>query len=263
MKPIVFVLLVIVSIGWGQAFAQGSTNSNHSEIFDVYSFSPHQLTKEQINEKSKVLDAFWQKAEAQPNIYLPLLQVELRKQEVPAFFLYDGSILLLRLSDTTENRRIALQAMARCDLRDVQETDYLTQVHRLAVAGEDTADAALHILTQTNFQAFIPQHSLTLGRDYALLYMLFSSDATNWLQKAITRLEIETDAQAQTNLLLLLWYQQANDSDRAIADLFQTPTSRIQAVTMPVPCREEMAAKSFLQQCQKGRSLYASRGAKS
>jgi hypothetical protein len=150
-------------------------------------------------------------------VYLPLLQQQLKEKDVPAFFLFDGSSLLLDLSDTAENRRIALQALARCDLRDVDRAVYLRQVHRLATLGADTTDAAFHILDDPKFKAIIPEHALTLGQDFCLITMLFPTDSANWLHRAAKRLEVETDPEAQKSLLYLLWYAQTSESDAAVA----------------------------------------------
>ncbi len=183
----------------------------------MYSFSPHTLTKEQQGQRSKALDAFWQKAKVERKTYLPLLKEQLKQKDVPEFFLYDGSMLLLELEDTAENRRTALQAVARCDLRDVDETTYLRQVHRLAVLGEDTTDAAFHVLEDPKFKAIIAEHALTLGQDFCLIIMLFPTDSKNWLHRAVKRLEVESNSEAQKSLLYLLWYAQTAESDDAIA----------------------------------------------
>jgi hypothetical protein len=143
------------------------------EIRDTYSFRPHELTTQQITEKSKVLDSLWTQAKAQGETYIPVLRSELARPDGQAFFLYDGSMLLLSLSDTAPDRRVALNAIARCDLRDVQHTEYFRQVHRLATLGENTTEAALHILAEPKFTAFIPQHALTLGQNYALYGLSF------------------------------------------------------------------------------------------
>src|SRR5690349_23191765 len=127
----------------GSAFAQESARD---EILALYSFSPHTLSKEARAQKSVALDAFWEKAKRLPKTYVPLLQELLKATNSPTFVFFDGSRLLLDMSDTTENRRIAVQALARCDLRDVDTTVYLQQVHSLALTGVDTTDAAFHIL---------------------------------------------------------------------------------------------------------------------
>ena len=195
----------------------GQSLSIHQQILQTYNFQPHLLSQQEITAKSGVLDRFWSTAKAQPSVYVPGLRQELGDFGNPPFFLYDGSMLLLSLSDTPTDRKIALAAMARCNLRDVQAKDYFMQVHRLAALGEDTTAAAFHILEQPKFSVFIPQHVLTLGQNYALVYMLLPTDQDFWLQPAIDRLKTESDRTGQKSLLLLIWYTQTDAADQAIS----------------------------------------------
>ena len=198
----------------GQAAAQGAPI--HSEIQSVYNFQPHLLTTQQINEKSGVLDKFWEKAKSQRDIYIPGLRQELADSANNPFFLFDGSQLLLSLSNTPADRKIVCAAIAHADLHDLQLKDYVLLVHRMAALGEDTTAAAFHILAEPKFQIFIPEHSLTLAQDYCLVYMLLPTNPDFWLKPVIERLRTETDATAQRTLLLLLWYAQTADADKAI-----------------------------------------------
>lgn len=134
-------------------------------------------------------------------------------------FLYDGSVLLLKLSGVPPDRKIALAAIAHCDLRDVQAKDYFLQVHRMASRGEDTTAAAFRVLEQPKFQVFIPQHVLTLGQNYVLIYLLLPTDQNYWLQPALDRLKVEHDQTAQKSLLLLLLYAQTDATDQISAIL--------------------------------------------
>jgi hypothetical protein len=198
--------------------AIGQSDSIHQQIKQIYNFQPHSLSDHERAQKSALLDQFWHRAEARGSEYVPALRQELADFENPPFFLYDGSMLLLSLSDTSADRKIALAAMARCDLRDVQSKDYFYQVHRMATLDEDTTAAAFHILTESKFQVFIPQHVLTLAQNYALIYLLLPTDQDHWLQPAIQRLKSEPDQTAQQTLLLLLWYAQTDAADAAITD---------------------------------------------
>lgn len=191
-------------------------SSIHPEILQVYNFQPHLLSDIEIQQKSAALDRFWSKAKAHAGEYIPALRRELTDFSNPPFFLYDGSMLLLTLSNTPLDQKIALAAMAHCDLRDVQRNDYFYQVHRMAVLGQDTTAAAFHILEDPKFQVFIPQHVLTLGQNYALIYMLFPTDQAYWEGPAIERLKVEKDVTAQKSLLLLIWYAQSDRGDAAI-----------------------------------------------
>jgi len=208
---LLFVLVLLAT------FAHAQSSSIHEEIQQTYNFQPHTLSNAEITQKSGVLDQFWTRAKSQPNVYVPALRQELADFQNPPFFLYDGSMLLLSLSDTPPDRKVALAAIARSDLRDVQTNDYFHQVHRMATLNEDTTAAAFHILEQRDFQVVIPQHALTLGQNYSLVYMLLPTNQDYWLQPAIERLGIERDETAQKSLILLLWYTQTNTADKAIA----------------------------------------------
>jgi hypothetical protein len=207
----VFSLLTVASPATAQSV------SIHQQVEQTYNFQPHLLSSQQITEKSAVLDQFWTKAKAEPSLYVPALRQELGDFKNPPFFLYDGSMLLLSLSNTQTDRRIALAAVARCDLRDVEPDEYFRQVHHMATLEEDTTAAAFHVLEDPNFKVFIPQHALTLGQNYVLIYLLLPSRQDYWLQPAVERLRAENDQTAQQSLLLLLWYAQTGVADRAIA----------------------------------------------
>jgi len=207
------------------AYPAGQSASIHQPIEQTYNFQPHLLSKEEITQKSALLDQFWTKAKAEPSFYVPALRQELADFANPPFFLYDGSMLLLSLSNTPADWKIALAAMAHCDLRDVQTRDYFMQVHRMATLNEDTSAAAFHVLEDANFKVFIPQHALTLGQDYVVVYLLLPTDQSYWLQPAIDRLRIEHDQTAQKSLLLLMWYAQTDTADRALTT-FASDTSK-------------------------------------
>jgi len=119
------VLLLIASSAIGQS------GSIRQQIQQTYNFQPHLLGHQEITNKSAVLDQFWGSAKANPSVYVPASRQELGELKNPPSFLYDGSMLLLSLSNTPADMKIALAAMAHCDLRDVQAKDYFFQVHRM------------------------------------------------------------------------------------------------------------------------------------
>lgn len=221
-----WILSLVVSF----AAASASTGTGipaatiRQQIQQTYNFQPHLLQESAFDAKSALLDQFWKEAKSHREDYLPVLREELANFKNPPFFLYDGSALLLDMSDISADRRIALAAMAHCDLLDIQPGAYFAQVHRMATLGEDTTAAAFHVLEDPKFQVTIPQHALTLGQNYVLVYMLLPTDQRYWEQPAIHRLAEEQDQTAQRSLLLLLWYAQTVDADQALASFAQDPT---------------------------------------
>ena len=171
------------------------------------------------------MDQFWTKAKSQSEVYIPGLRRELADFSNPPFFLFDGSMLLSSLSKDPADRKIILAAIAQSDLRDLQLKDYFLLVQSMAAQGENTTAAAFHILAEPKFQVFIPQHSLTLAQNYCLVYMLLPTSQDFWIKPAVERLHAEKDEAAQKSLLLMLWYAQTPDSDKAITD-FSTDASK-------------------------------------
>ena len=57
---------------------------------DTYTFSPHELTTQQIGDKSKVLDEVWARAKGDTTSYLPALRSELARVDAQGFFVYPG-----------------------------------------------------------------------------------------------------------------------------------------------------------------------------
>jgi hypothetical protein len=185
-------------------------------IRSLYGVQPHALTDEQITAKSKELDKFWDTVKSDLGRYLPLLRQALADPALPPFFYYDGSMLLLTVSSERQDQELALAAIPRCDLRDVQYKSYLFTVFRLAREGLDTSEAAFRILKDPGFRVIIPEHALTLGQDFALIYMLLPTSEDYYVDRAVGRLSAEDDETAHKSILRLLWYTVTEAGDQAI-----------------------------------------------
>lgn len=230
------------------ATALAAGQSIHQEIKQVYSFEPHLLDQKQIDARSAELDKFWQKAKASKSAYIPGLRGELADFSNPPYFLFDGSMLLLELSDTHEDRKIAASAIAHCDLRDLSDNGYFQAVHRLADQGEDTTAAAFRILDNPKFHVVVPQHALVLGQNYSLIYMLLPTDQQFWEVPAMTRLKAEKDVTAEKSLLLLLFYAQTYAADQAIGSVANDSdrADEVRAFARELSARKPGAMKSIL-----------------
>jgi hypothetical protein len=204
----------------------------HEQVVALYSFAPHELDKEAINAKSLELDRFWEGVKAQGPGGLGDLRAELQRGDASPFFHYDGAKLLMSLSKARDDVRLALQSIALADLRDLQWNDYFFTVHALAVDGLDTTDAAFKILGQPKFQAYVPQHALTLDQDMCLAYLLLPTDEAFYLHRAEERLSTETDVVAIKSLLSLLADTVTKSGDEAIARFAATPDRPAEALTL-------------------------------
>jgi len=191
--------------------------SFRERVLATYNFAPHTLTKEEISAKSKKLDTFWTEVKANQAADLPALREELARPDAPAFFEYDGAKLLLSLSKSRSDESIALSAISHADLADLQFTDYFLTVHAMSVDGLDTMTAALKILQDDKFQAYIPQHALTLDQEMCLAYLLLPTEERFYLSAIEERLFQEKSVVAQKSLLSVLGDTATKQGDAAIA----------------------------------------------
>lgn len=199
-------LVLAACLAAGPALANATDAEFQAQAGALYNFEPHTLSQEQLAAKSRELDRFWELVKSDPGAYLPRLRRLLADPARSAFFYYDGSKLLLSLSKDPQDLALVARSIPRADLRGIQNSDYLRTVHWLAIRGQDTREAALRILDFPKFTAFIPQHALTLGQDYALVYMLFPMEESRFVGDLVARLPSERDTQSQRSILMGLWY---------------------------------------------------------
>ena len=201
----------------------------HKRVVGLYSFSPHKLTDAERKTKSGEMDVFWDEVKAHQASELPMLRIELKDASNPAFFMQDGSALLMSLSKDPADGAIAVDAMAHADLSDVQPPAYFYGVHSLSVNGVNTTKAALHVLDDPKFSVSVPQHAMTLDQGSCLVYLLLPVDPQKWMGAAQQRFATEKDETAQTSLLSLFFYSQTNEGDSVIRKAASDP-SRSEAI---------------------------------
>lgn len=208
----------------------------HELVASTYNFRPRDLSDEQLNKKSAELDRVWTFVTKDKERQLPALRNELARADQSPFFCYDGSKLLLSLSKERSDWQLALSAIERAELRDLQFSDYFHTVHWFATQGFDTTNCAFKILGEPKFEVFVPQHALTLGQNYGLVYLLLPTEEKFYLEKLTKRLKDETEATAQQSLILVLWYTVTREGDKAIseflADMNKNAASRQKAKEM-------------------------------
>jgi hypothetical protein len=207
------VTLVLAAIVNGDEKVAGF----HEATAATYNFRPRDLDEAKMNAKSEDLDRYWQTAKALGPSGIELVRAELRRPDASPFFYYDGSKLLLSLSSTPADLKLAATVIARSDIGDLQPDDYFFTVHGLAVRGQDVTAAAFSILADPNFKVIVPQHALTLDQMSCLMYMFLPMSDAVYVAPAIWRLAVETDVAAQKSLLQVLVYAVNAEADAAIA----------------------------------------------
>jgi hypothetical protein len=208
--------------------ASGQPPDLRELVATIYDFKPRDLDQAGLAAKSAELDRFWHEVKARGSAGKEQLRAELRRADVPPFFSYDGAKLLLSLSQTPEDQKLALSAIARAEVQDLQPGDYFFTVHSLAGPGRDTTAAAFRILTEPDFKVVVPQHALTLDQTSCLMYLLLPGDESTYVPATIRRLADETNAAAQTSLLYVLAYAVTGEADDAIRQ-FATDDAKLAA----------------------------------
>ena len=196
----------------------------HIMVAEQYSFSPHTMVQEELERKSPEIDAFWKKVTSNQETMLPLLRKELNKINNPPFFYYDGSQLLLTLSNDKVDGDLAVSAIARTDLRDIQPDVFLYAINKLGRNGFDTTAAAFRVLDYPDFKVVIPAHALTLAQNYALIFMLSPVDGETVARGAIKQLGLRHDVTSRKTLLQLLWYTVTKAGDETLARVAMNKT---------------------------------------
>jgi hypothetical protein len=203
----------------------------HSKVLALYSFEPHKLKDAEMKLKSDQLDQFWSIVKADPTNTLPLLRRELASNSNSAFFYYNASKLLISLSKDRNDQLLALRSIPKVDLTGIQHTDYLRTIKWFADNEFDTREAAFRILAFPDFKAFIPQHALTLGQNYAFIYMLFPLDESVFSADLTKQLSLERNAQSLQSLLLALWYTATPGAKTAIKSFADNQTNPAEATS--------------------------------
>lgn len=237
--PFYLALIVAVAcaIGSHGAYAAESDGAFLARATRLYNFEPHKLSRQEMESKSAELDRFWANVKADPQSTLPLLRQLLRDPSQSAFFYYDGSKLLLSLSKAPEDLALIARSIPRADLRGIQPADYLRTTHWLASKGQDTREAAYRILAYPEFTAFIPQHALTLGQDYSLIYMLFPMQESVFVEDLARRLASESSPKSQRSILLALWYA-ATPSAKDALSRYAAVSGEVQAYAAELLARK-------------------------
>ncbi len=175
-----------------------------SEIEKVYDFSPHLLTSDQQNEKIKRLDGFWDKVKSDTATYLLALRLELASDKHKPYFYFDGSSLLLSLSNSASDKALAGEAISKCDIQDINNELYIRRLNGLAVDSVNITKAALKILDIPNYSFFLTQHVMTFSREDCLAYCLLPLDSRLYIDTLLEMFNTQ-DSSGQETILYTLW----------------------------------------------------------
>jgi hypothetical protein len=204
------VLILLSSFVFGQSLKV--------EIDNIYNFKPSKLSQSEQESKIPAIDKFWDKIKSDTALYLPGLRNELMAPNHNHYFYFDGSALLLSLSKKSYDKQTAANAIAKCDLDDINGRAYVATLNDLANQNINVTNGALKILTDKDYKFFVPEHALTFDQSMCLTYMLAPQDPKLYIDSLIHRFK-EAKPAAQKSILTALWYTYSCKGDSLIKEV--------------------------------------------
>ena len=184
-------------------------------VDNVYNFSPHKLTKAEQQKKIPSLDVFFNEVKSDTSKYLPLLRNELNSSNHNPYFYYDGSLLLCSLSNNENDKSLAANSLAKCDLSDVPSEAFVKVLNELSNDGINVTRAAVKILNDTAFNFFLPQHAMYFNQGDCLAYMLLPGKQEFYIDTLISLFK-SVNPTAQKSILYTLWISYSCKGDSLI-----------------------------------------------
>jgi len=193
----------------------GKAQSKSLDVDKTYDFSPQKLNKTEKEVKVKAMDNFWNKVKSDTTIYLPLLRKELATNSHVPYFYFDGSGLLLWLSHSRSDEEIAAEAIAKCDLKDIDQMIYVQTLNHLAFDSINVLQASLKILAYPDFNFYLVQHAMYFNQENSLAYCLLPMQDTRYVDTLISRFNL-ADTTAQFSIMYTLWLGYSCQGDSLI-----------------------------------------------
>lgn len=214
-----FILIPLLAFLTTLSFGQSLTN----DIDSIYNFKPSKLTDKEQAVKMPALDKFWDKVKSDTIQYLPSLRAALKSVGHNPYFYYDGSGLLLSLTNSKEDKELAIDAIAKCDLDDISQKIYVQTLNNLANEGIDVTRAAVKILSDEKFSFFIPQHAMTFNQGYCLTYMLLPQQDSKYVDTLIKLFKTVKPA-SQKSIITTLWFAYTCKGDNFLQSMMGDDT---------------------------------------
>jgi hypothetical protein len=212
MKKLIAIFGIIFSLNsFGQDF--------HDQVKNMYNFTPHLLSSKEQQALYPKLDKFFDLVIKNKNKYLEPLRTELKHNDNNPYFYFDGGLLLQEISQDESDIQLIADALIKVDLRDVPPDVYLGHLLKLSIAGANVIDAALNVLDDSTFHAFIPQHALTLNYGEGLEFILPRYQHDLYLDKLISKFNHLNSNESKISCLDLFIYANCCEADEFLTSL--------------------------------------------
>lgn len=198
---------------------QGGCEELQAMIADTYTFKPSQLSSAQKDEASEGMDRVWTYVTENPAETTECLRAALNEGDANAWFLFDGSALLVKVDPSPESKALQARLWCSADLADIHEQYWLETLARLGSEGFDVTVAAERWLADEDSEYVLPRHGLFVVGPAEGAMFLFGSMDEAFATPALLRIVQTADHRGRDVALQLLEYQGTPDAWRAIAEL--------------------------------------------
>jgi hypothetical protein len=168
-----FCFCMAVSLLAATCFAQDQCAVIIQVKARTYGFHPSTLTKDERQQKSKQMDAFWNLVQTSGQQGIACLRQMIEKETTDTYFIFDGASLLSNLDKSGASDQAILDGLVRTDMKDVDPAAYVHLVLLLSKRNVDIGPAANKYLHSPNVTVYLPQHGgykLDRVRGAILLY---------------------------------------------------------------------------------------------
>jgi hypothetical protein len=182
----------------------------------TYGYHIADLSEQQIDAKTKELDAFWKQVEAAGPQGVTCIRGLLAEEKTDHVFQFDAANMLFPADQSTETLTLIRNSLEQADFQDTDPANYLSLALDLGQAGVDVRPLAAKLLLFPNATIHISEHDLDLDSDTAALFLYGSIDPVQATGALIGLLQA-SQPYVRSEAAHLLAEQMTEDSFRALS----------------------------------------------
>jgi len=182
----------------------------------TYGYHITQLNEQQIDAKSKELDAFWKQVEAAGPTGVSCIRDLLAEEKTDHVFQFDAASMLFPADHSPETLTLIRNSLEQTDFQDSDPANYLSLAQQLGQAGVDIRPLAAKLLLFPNATIHISEHDLDIDSDTAALFLYGSIDSAQATDGLMQLLQA-SQAFVREAAAHLLAEEMAEDSFRALS----------------------------------------------
>ena len=182
----------------------------------TYGYHIAQLNEQQIDAKSKELDAFWKQVEAAGPTGVTCIRDLLAEEKTDHVFQFDAASMLFPADHSPETLTLIRNALEQTDFQDSDPANYLSLALQLGQVGVDIRPLGAKLLLYPNATIHISEHDLDLDSDTAALFLYGSIDSAQ-ASAGLTQLLQASQPFVREAAAHLLAEQMTEDSFRTLS----------------------------------------------